>query len=434
MVVLTFFAVFTVVIAVVLFASILLFLQRRHASDLAEMRTAQAESLERIAADRQAVIEAVQEQRELTVAQAGAAAADKAVQLAGTRLDDKLQAGAVDAERRNESVHEQYSSVVEALAKLNDMVTKIDRERVKQGSTLTEQLRVASETTKELAQSTQTLREALANPAARGQWGERMADDVLAASGLIEGINYRRQSATESGTIPDFTFMLPKGVELNMDVKFPISNYLRFLDADNDVERDNRRAQFAKDVRQRVKEVTTRDYIDPQVTVDYVLLFIPNEAVYAFCHENDGELIDWAIERKVVLCSPFTLFAVLAVIRQSVEAFQLEQTSSEILDCLVKFSAEWSRFTEQLAKVERHMTTTQNSFEALTGPRRRQLERELDRMHELRSRTEGGDHDAAESAGPLQEPTDLDEARKLEVSPDATGDDGFLPFSEASGA
>ena len=431
MVIVTLLSVIAIVVAAALFVGALVFLQRRHARDLAALRESQTESLERLVADRQSVIDAVQAQRQLTVAEAGAAAADKAVQMAGTRLDDKLQAGAAAADLRNQTVLEQYSSVVDVLAKLNEVVAKIDQERVAQGSTLTEQLKAASETTKELAQTTQSLRDALANPAARGQWGERMADDVLSAAGLIEGVNYRRQSSTESGTVPDFTFLLPKDLELNMDVKFPVDNYLRFLEAGNDIERDNYRAQFAKDVRQRVKEVTTRNYIDPQVTVDYVLLFIPNEAVYAFCHENDGELIDWAIARKVVLCSPFTLFAVLAVIRQAVEAFQLEQTSSEILEGLSRFSAEWERFTEQLLKVEKHMTTTQNSFEALTGPRRRQLERELARMRELRSRTDGpaGDEEAS-----IDEPLDFESARRVDVSVEVEeSDDIGLPLPEASG-
>jgi DNA recombination protein RmuC len=420
-----------VVVVAALFVAALVILQRRHARDLAAVHQSNTDALAQLVADREAVVEALQQQRQLTVAEAGAAAADKAVQLAGTRLDDKLQAGAAEAELRNQTVLEQYSSVVDVLSKLNEVVRRIDQERVKQGSTLTEQLKAASETTRELAQTTQSLRDALANPAARGQWGERMADDVLSAAGLVEGVNYRRQSSTEAGTVPDFTFLLPKGLELNMDVKFPIDNYLRFLEATNDIERDSYRAQFAKDVRQRVKEVTTRSYIDPRVTVDYVLLFIPNEAVYAFCHENDGELIDWAINRKVVLCSPFTLFAVLAVIRQAVEAFQLEQTSTEILECLSRFSAEWERFAAAMTKVEKHMATTQNSFEALIGPRRRQLERELSRMHELRSRTPVQAGDPVAEA--IDEPLDFDSARRIDVVDDAVDDDeAVLPLPEAS--
>ena len=66
---------------------------------------------------------------------------------------------------------------------------------------------------------------------ARGQWGERMAEDVLQLAGFLEGINYHKQREIDTG-IPDFTFLLPDGLSLHMDVKFPLDNDLRYLDAE----------------------------------------------------------------------------------------------------------------------------------------------------------------------------------------------------------
>jgi DNA recombination protein RmuC len=82
-------------------------------------------------------------------------------------------------------------------------------------------------------------------------------------------------------------------------------------------------------MRNRIKEITGREYIDPARTVDHVLLFIPNEAVYSFMHESDPGLLDRALAQRVVLCSPSTLFAVLAVVRQSTRNFLFERTSTE---------------------------------------------------------------------------------------------------------
>ena len=62
-----------------------------------------------------------------------------------------------------------------------------------------------------------------------------------------------------------------------MDVKFPIDNYLRHLEAINDPERDATRVAFLRDVRTRVKELAHRGYADPITTAGYVLLFIPND-------------------------------------------------------------------------------------------------------------------------------------------------------------
>jgi DNA recombination protein RmuC len=213
-----------------------------------------------------------------------------------------------------------------------------------------------------------------------------MADDVLRLAGFIDGVNYRRrQVIAGSGGIPDYTFLLPQGLSLHMDVKFPLNNYLRYLDATSDVERERWRKEFLKDVRLRLKEVTSRDYVDVAAnTVDCVLLFIPNESVYAFIQEQDRTILDDALRDKVVFCSPLTLFAVLAVIRQAVDNFRLSQTTQEILALLQGFQKQWGKFVDQMDKVGRSMKTAASAFEELEGTRKRGLERELDKIDAVR--------------------------------------------------
>ena len=139
-------------------------------------------------------------------------------------------------------------------------------------------------------------------------------------------------------------------------------------------------------MRLRIKELTGRAYIDPDTTVDYVLAFIPNESVYSFIHEHDPEMVDFALTQRVVLCSPFTLFAVLAVIRQSMDAYRLERTSDEILTCLGGFTKEWEKFSDQVDKLGRTFDSTQRAYDELSGTRRRALQRKLDQVEDLRTR------------------------------------------------
>ena len=169
-----------------------------------------------------------------------------------------------------------------------------------------------------------------------------------------------------------------------MDVKFPIDNYLRHLEATTPTERDATAKAFVRDVRNRVKELKGRAYIATEITLDEVLLFIPNESVWAFIHEQDPGLIDLALEQKVVLCSPISLFAVLAVIRQAVDQTRLARASDEILDCLVAFRQQWAKYSDQVDKVERAFSSTAKGFEELSGVRRRALVRQLDRIDALR--------------------------------------------------
>ena len=250
-----------------------------------------------------------------------------------------------------------------------------------------ENLRAHGQVTASLASSTASLREALASSKTRGQWGERMAEDVLRLAGLVENVNYRKQTAVEGGRqLPDFTFLLPKGHVLYMDVKFPLTAYLRHLEATTDTERATHRDSFLRDVRLRLRELTSRNYAaaGEGPTVDYVLMFIPNETISGFIHEHDPTLVEQALGQKVVLCSPLTLFAFLGVVRQAFDNFMIEQTSDEMLQLLGTFTKQWGKYIDSMDKVKGRFESVQREFEQLTGPRRRQLERPLLALEALR--------------------------------------------------
>jgi len=171
-----------------------------------------------------------------------------------------------------------------------------------------------------------------------------------------------------------------------MDVKFPLDNYVRAMEAAGDLDRQRHLKQFRRDVRQRVTELAQRQYESDESSLDVVLLFIPNEQVYAAIFEHDPALLEGALARKVVLCSPCTLFAVLAVMRQAAETFRLQQRSREIVALLGGFAKQWSAFTEHMDRVGRRLDALQKDYDAMAGVRRRQLERQLDRVEDVRRR------------------------------------------------
>jgi DNA recombination protein RmuC len=271
--------------------------------------------------------------------------------------------------------------------RLGRLVGQLGERNAEQFGKVDASLRTQAEVTQALSASTQSLREALANPKARGQWGERMAEDVLRLAGFIEHVNYEKQTAV-AGTraLPDYTFTLPKGHALYMDVKFPLNAYVRYLEAGTDAERQAHREAFLRDVRARVRELAQRDYpaVGDQPAVDYVLLFLPNEAIAGFIHEHDPDLVEQALGQKVVLCSPLTLFAFLGVIRQAFDNFVIEQTSDEILTLLGRFGQQWEKYRVSLESVQRKFDAVHRELDHLGGPRRRMLEKPLVQLDELR--------------------------------------------------
>jgi len=340
----------------------------------------------------QAALGALREQAAAERDTAVRAALEQAAILNRQQLDAGLQAGQRELTARHEQSEARLDLVErrmrDELGRVGELVQQLGRHHAASLRGVEATLAAHAETTAALAGTTQSLREALASPKARGQWGERMAEDVLRLAGFVEHVNYEKQTAVSGGrAVPDFTFPLPKGHVLYMDVKFPLAAYLRYLDAGTEAERGAHRATFVRDVRLRVRELAAREYMrqGTRPSVDYVLMFLPNETVAAFVHECDPGLVDEALGQRVVLCSPLTLFALLGVIRQAFDNFMVEQTSEEILAVLGAFEQQWQKFAASLDAVGKRLDSTQNAYDELAGTRRRALERPLARLSSLRT-------------------------------------------------
>ncbi len=323
------------------------------------------------------------------------------LKLAKTRLENQTDAGASHLEEKKKLIDARLETVTKKVAELNQALHGAEKERRESFGRIIKELENTGQANLRLQNTTAQLTAALASPSHRGQWGERMAEDVLRLAGMVEGINYKKQTLTDAGTKPDFVFMLPSGQSVNMDVKFPLNNYVRYLESEgNDAEQFKK--TFLQDVRKRISEVTTREYIDPSGgTVDVVLVFIPNEQVYGFIHENDPGLLDDAMSKKIVLCSPLTLFAILAVIRKAADNFRLQETSDEILALMGTFAKQWEKYSNVVETLGTRLESTMKAYGDLKTTRSRMLQRQLDKIDSLRLLRLEDQDDANESQATL---------------------------------
>ena len=333
---------------------------------------------------------------ETTVAQAvGSALADaletldqraqrdrqESITLASDRV---AQASGEQLGRRAEQIDASLRGVQESIGlRIQQMDDEIKRLREQNA----EKFGSVDKAVSDLLKSTGDLNNVLSSSQARGQWGERMAEDLLKAAGLIEGINYEKQDTIAGGGRPDYTFLMPPNRVLYMDVKFPMDSYTKCMTATDTALREVAKRDFITAARARVTELQKRDYAvsTTQHSLDYVLLFVPNESITGFIHEADPTLIDWALERKVVLCSPLTLYAFLVVVRQATESFHTEETAAQIMQMMSKFRKQWENYVKSLEKVKRSFDNMQEELDDLTiGKRFKGLNRETKKIDELR--------------------------------------------------
>ncbi len=304
------------------------------------------------------------------------------LRLAKQNLETEHLKAKNELEIKKQAVENSVNSLKEELEKYRFLIHEFEQDRNKKYGSLENELKNTSSETRKLQETTTRLTNILGNVKLRGQWGERMAEDIIKSCGLVEGINFRKQAKLDSATTkPDYTFLLPDKHTINMDVKFPLDNYLNMVNSEEAIQKDNYKKEFLKNVNERIKEIQNRSYINPEdKTLDFVLLFIPNEQVYGFIQENMPGLIDEALRQKVVLCSPFTLYAMLSVIRQAFENFHYEKATKEIVKMINLFLGTYDIFKNRFEDIGKSIEKLQNQYDDVTQKSFKNLDTKIKRI------------------------------------------------------
>lgn len=270
----------------------------------------------------------------------------------------------------------------------------------KQNAAIREQLANTAKITEGLQVSTDSLKNLLSNNRLRGEWGEQVAEDLLLAAGFVENVNFTKQTTTAEGR-PDFTINLPDGSKLNIDAKFPFDDLMEYQAAKTDAAKKVALSKFSTSMKTKVKSITTKDYINPQdQTLDFVVMFIPNEMIFSFIYEKLPEINEYCNQRKVVLAGPFGFTAVLRLVMQAHKNFGYEKHLQEIFGLVSKFQEEYAKFGESMQKLGAQLTTAQKTFHEVEGTRSRQLSKVVDQIN---------NHSQIEAPTPASKPLALDE-------------------------
>ena len=240
----------------------------------------------------------------------------------------------------------------------------------------------------------------------RGNWGEIQVEKILEDSGLVKGQNFETQKTMESGKIPDVTLNLPEGQILNLDVKFPLNNYMKYLDViekrENSIDESDYdlldksaselKNDFLSDVRKRVNEVTKEGYIDPKNnTIDYALLFVPVEGIFQFIVENELELTNGkidiyneAIEKNIIMVPPSLLLVYYSTIKNAVETFSLQDKARDLIELHKVFLTQWEKYRKQIEGLQTSITSLQNKYDELTNVRSNELFKVVEKIDDLK--------------------------------------------------
>ncbi len=302
------------------------------------------------------------------------------ISTANQKLAAEKQDIATDLGNKKQAIETLVSEIRKQLEDNNKKIEQAEQGRIGSFESLKTQLSQQAQLTQQLSVTTEGLKKILNNNQLRGQFGEQIAEDLLKMAGFVGGTDYQKQLEGATSR-PDFTIFMPDGSHLNVDSKFPYANLVKMAETEDKESKENFKRAFLQDIKNKIKEVTTRDYIDPSTkTVDFVLLFIPNEMIFSFIYENFPELWQEALVKKVVMAGPFSFTALLRLIRQSYDSFKLQSNLQEVLTQIQSFQNEFAKYNQEFEKIGDKIEAVAKQYEAVNSTRTRQLVRTMDKI------------------------------------------------------
>ncbi|MFA5087164.1 MAG: DNA recombination protein RmuC [Candidatus Paceibacterota bacterium] len=291
------------------------------------------------------------------------------------QMDSKKEVINESIKFNKDSIKELVEKIGSELEKTKNQFNASEKERVGEFSALKTILEEHKLATGELKQSTENLKNILSNNQMRGAFGEEIADNLLKSIGFVEGENYISNTAQEnSASRPDFTVFLPDKTKVNIDVKFPYQSLIKYIEAADKVDKDKHLKEFAQDVKQKIKEVSTRDYINlEEKTVDFVILFVPNEMIFSFIYEHLPEVWNEAMGKKVILAGPFSFTAILRMIYQSYKSFKYQENLYEIIKLIKMFEMEFGKYNDEVDTLGTRLKSASDQFDKVSVTRTKKL-------------------------------------------------------------
>ncbi len=275
---------------------------------------------------------------------------------------------ALDATAKQKAIDDLVKPMNEALKRYQDQIEGLEKERLRAFSSIDRELKVVSEGQNLLASETAALKNALKRPHVRGRWGEVQLRNCVELAGMSEfaDVSFQASTTDEDGArhIPDMIVRMPGGRQVIVDAKTPLDAFISSLEAATDEQRAIEMARHARHVKEHVKRLSTRAYADQfKESADFTVLFLPNESFLYAALEVENDIIEYALEKKVLIATPPTLVGLLKVIRYGWNEQKLAENAQKISEMGQDLHKRLCDFVESYVNVGKHLDKARDEFE-----------------------------------------------------------------------
>ena len=285
------------------------------------------------------------------------------------RLDEERANG--EMALRTEEIRGLVGPVQQRLERMQEEIARLERERREGQGQLSAMVAALGKGVGDLREETGRLVTALRRPATRGAWGELQLRNVVEMAGMVDHCDFveQRSLTGEEGVLrPDMLVRLPGGKTVVVDSKVPLDAYLSALEAADDGERDVHTARHARQTREHIAKLAAKSYQSQlDSSPEFVVMFLPSDAIYQAALAKDPELIEYGVGHRVLMATPTTLIGMLWAVHYGWRQEQIAESAQQIAEAGRELHSRLSRFAEPFAKLGQRLESTVGAYNEAVG-------------------------------------------------------------------
>jgi DNA recombination protein RmuC len=304
-----------------------------------------------------------------------AAALDKNNQsfldLAKTALDTHVAEAKGDLEKRQQAIDNLVKPLGESLTKMDEKINTLENKR--EGaygniSTILDQMKL---TTSALDKETRNLVTALKTSHTRGRYGEIALRRLVEFAGMTDQCDFVEQETaeTEKGRLrPDMIIKLPANRQVVVDSKVPLSSYLKIFETDDMDQQKILMGQHVAAIKVHLKQLSGKAYWDQfKEAPDFVVLFMQIESSFGAALQAWPELIEEALDNRIIVATPTTLITILKSIGYSWNQLKTMENIEEIRDAAVELYERSNTLMGHMVNIGNGLHSTITNFNKAVG-------------------------------------------------------------------